>query len=67
MLCFYSVKNYRGFKDTLTLDLASSNYEFNQECIHDGYAHKALIYGYNGVGKSNFSLAIMDIVIIVGR
>jgi len=63
MLCFYSVKNYRGFKDAITLDLTSSNYEFNQECIRDGYAHKALIYGYNGVGKSNLGLAIMDIII----
>jgi AAA15 family ATPase/GTPase len=63
MLCFYSVKNYRGFKDTITLDLTASNYEFNEECIRDGYAHKALIYGYNGVGKSNFGLAIMDIII----
>jgi AAA15 family ATPase/GTPase len=63
MLCFYSVKNYRGFKDTITLDLTSSNYEFNGECIRDGYAHKALIYGYNGVGKSNLGLAIMDIII----
>jgi len=63
MLCFYSVKNYRGFKDTITLNLTSSNYEFNKECIRDGYANKALIYGYNGVGKSNFGLAIMDIII----
>jgi len=63
MLCFYSVKNYRGFKDTLTLDLSSSNYEFNHECVKDGYAHKALIYGHNGVGKSNLGLAIMDIII----
>jgi energy-coupling factor transporter ATP-binding protein EcfA2 len=63
MLCFYSVKNYRGFKDTLTLDLTSSNYEFNHECVKDGYAHKALIYGHNGVGKSNLGLAIMDIII----
>ena len=63
MLCFYSVKNYRGFKDTITLDLTSSNYGFNEECIRDGYAHKALIYGYNGVGKSNLGLAIMDIII----
>jgi len=63
MLCFYSVKNYRGFKDTITLDLTSSNYEFNGECVRGGYAHKALIYGYNGVGKSNLGLAIMDIII----
>jgi len=63
MLCFYSVKNYRGFKDAITLDLTSSNYEFNHECVRDGYAHKALIYGHNGVGKSNLGLAIMDIII----
>ncbi|GBU28815.1 hypothetical protein R84B8_02377 [Treponema sp. R8-4-B8] len=63
MLCFYSVKNYRGFKDAITLDLTSSNYGFNEECVKDGYAHKALIYGYNGVGKSNLGLAIMDIII----
>jgi len=63
MLCFFSVKNYRGFKDTIALDLTSSNYTFNNECVRDGYAQKALIYGYNGVGKSNFGLAIMDIII----
>jgi len=63
MLCFFSVKNFKGFKDTISLDLSASNYEFNNECVLDGYAHKALIYGYNGVGKSNLGLAIMDIII----
>jgi len=63
MLTYFSVKNYRGFKDTISLDLTSSNYTFNDECVKDGFAHKALIYGYNGVGKSNFGLAIMDIII----
>ena len=63
MLCFFSVKNFKGFKDTISLDLSASNYEFNHECVRDGYAHKALIYGYNGVGKSNFGLAVMDIII----
>ena len=63
MLCFFSVKNFKGFKDTISLDLSASNYEFNHECIRDGYAHKALIYGYNGIGKSNLGLAVMDIII----
>jgi len=63
MLCFFSVKNFKGFKDTISLDLSSANYGFNEECVRDGYAHKALIYGYNGVGKSNLGLAIMDIII----
>ncbi|MCL2230374.1 MAG: ATP-binding protein [Treponema sp.] len=62
MLCSFSVKNYRGFKDKITLDLTASDYKFNNECVKDGYAHKALIYGYNGVGKSNFGLAVMDII-----
>ena len=63
MLCFFSVKNFKGFKDAISLDLSASNYEFNYECVLDGYAHKALIYGYNGVGKSNFGRAVMDIII----
>jgi AAA15 family ATPase/GTPase len=57
------VSNFKGFRDTITLDLTASNYEFNPECIREGYADKALIYGYNGVGKSNLGLAIMDIII----
>jgi len=63
MLCSFSVKNYRGFKDKITLDLTASDYKFNNECVKDGYANKALIYGYNGVGKSNFGFAVMDIII----
>ena len=63
MLSFFSVKNYKGFKDTISLDLSSSNYEFNHECVREGVVHKALIYGYNGVGKSNLGLAVMDIII----
>jgi len=63
MLCFFSVKNFKGFRDTMPLNLSSSNYEFNHECVQDGIVQKALIYGYNGVGKSNFGLAIMDIII----
>jgi AAA15 family ATPase/GTPase len=63
VLCSFSVSNFKGFKDTITLDLTTSNYEFNPECIREGYAYKSLIYGYNGVGKSNLGLAIMDIII----
>jgi AAA15 family ATPase/GTPase len=63
MLVFFSVKNFRGFKDTLSLDLSASSYEFNHECVKDGIAYKALVYGFNGVGKSNLGLAIMDIII----
>jgi AAA15 family ATPase/GTPase len=62
MLCEFSVKNFRSFKDKITLDLTKvQDYDFNTECIRDGIISKALIYGYNGVGKSNLGRAIMDI------
>jgi AAA15 family ATPase/GTPase len=56
------VNNFKSFKDKITLNLAGSSYEFNSECIRNGIVSKGLIYGYNGVGKSNLGLAIMDII-----
>ena len=64
MLHSFSVKNFKGFKDEITLDLSNvKNYEFNPEAIRNGLVNTALIYGYNGVGKSNLALAIMDIIL----
>jgi AAA15 family ATPase/GTPase len=57
------VKNFKGFREKFTLDLAASSYEFNPECIYNGCVSKSLVYGYNGVGKSNLGLAFMDITI----
>jgi AAA15 family ATPase/GTPase len=63
MLHKFSVKNFKGFRDWLTLDLSKvKNYEFNPECIQNDTINKAIIYGYNNVGKSNLGLAVMDIV-----
>jgi AAA15 family ATPase/GTPase len=63
MLYKLSVKNFKGFKDWLTLDLSKvKNYEFNPECIQNYTINKGIIYGHNGVGKSNLGLAVMDIV-----
>jgi AAA15 family ATPase/GTPase len=63
MLYKFSVKNFKGFRDWLTLDLSKvKNYEFNPECIQNDTINKGIIYGYNGVGKSNLGLAVMDIV-----
>jgi AAA15 family ATPase/GTPase len=61
MLNLFSVKNFKGFKDIFTMDFSASNFEFNPECINNGCVSKALVYGYNGVGKSNLGLALMDI------
>ena len=44
-------------------DLQDPNgYEFNKESIKNGVINHAIVYGKNGVGKSNLGLAIFDIV-----
>ena len=63
MLAKFSVKNFRGFTDKIELDLTRhSNYNFNLYAIKDDIIKNGIIYGPNGSGKTNFSLAIFDIV-----
>ena len=63
MLAKFSVKNFRGFKDKIELDLTRhSNFSFNLYAIKDDIIKNGIIYGPNGSGKTNFSLAIFDIV-----
>ena len=64
MLTKFAVKNYRGFKDRIEWDLSNpGNYSFNQEAVKDGVIKNGIIYGPNGGGKSNLSLAIFDIIL----
>ncbi|WP_448677490.1 AAA family ATPase [Delftia acidovorans] len=63
MLAKFEVENFKNFEKTISLDLTkSSGYEFNKECVINGIINKAIIYGYNGSGKSNIGFAIFDIV-----
>lgn len=63
MLKRITISNFKGFDKDFVFDLAGVNgYEFNKECIKNGIVNNALIYGHNGVGKSNLGLAIFDIV-----
>ena len=63
MLKKFSVENFKGFKDKITLDIGSpSNYSFNSEIIENGCVAKGIIYGINSCGKSNLGLAIFDII-----
>ena len=58
MLTKFAVTNYRGFKDRIEWDLSHpSNYEFNPHVIKDGVVKNGIVYGPNGSGKTNFSLA----------
>lgn len=64
MLKKFSVENFKGFKDKITLDIGTpSNYSFNSEIIENGCITKGIIYGINSCGKSNLGLAIFDIII----
>ena len=63
MLAKFSVKNFRGFTDRIELDLTRhSNYNFSTYAIKDDVIKNGIIYGPNGSGKTNFGLAIFDIV-----
>lgn len=62
MLKRFVVKNFKGFKDELVFDLGARDYEFNKNLVVNGIVNKAIIYGKNGIGKSNVGIAIFDIV-----
>lgn len=63
MLTKFSVSNFKGFNTELIFDLKDTNgYAFNNESIKNGVVKNALVYGPNGVGKSNLGLAVFDII-----
>jgi AAA15 family ATPase/GTPase len=63
MLRKFKVSNFKSFDKDFELDLTDTKgYEFNKNCIKDGVVNNALIYGPNGVGKSNLAMAIFDII-----
>lgn len=63
MLRKFSVENFKSFEEKFVFDLSKpGNYEFSSECVENGVVSKGAIYGINGIGKSNFGLAIFDIV-----
>jgi AAA15 family ATPase/GTPase len=64
MLIKFEVKNFKNFKEKLTLDLSkTNNYEFSEKAVKNGIVKTALVYGENGSGKSNLGYAIFDITL----
>jgi len=62
MLAKFAVTNYRGFAQRIEWDLTKpANYGFNTYAVRNGIVKNGIIYGPNGSGKTNFSLAIFDI------
>ena len=63
MLRKFKVSNFKSFEKNFEIDLTNVNgYEFNKSSIKNGIVNNAIIYGHNGVGKSNLALAIFDII-----
>ena len=63
MIKLFEVSGFKNFKDTITLDFSDvRDYKFNSQCITKGLIGKSIIYGKNSIGKSNFGLALFDIV-----
>ena len=63
MLRKFKVSNFKSFENDFELDLTDTNgYEFNKSSIKNGVVNNAIIYGKNGVGKSNLAFAIFDII-----
>lgn len=63
MLKLFEVSNFKNFNKKFSLDFADvKDYKFNTDCIANGLLNTIIIYGKNAVGKSNFGLALFDIV-----
>ena len=63
MLKQFVVSNFKNFKERTVFNLSSSNYEFNENVVHENCISKAIVFGINGSGKSNLSLALFDIIV----
>lgn len=63
MLILFEVSGFKNFEDTISIDFSDvRDYRFNQQCVSDNLLKKVIIYGKNSEGKSNFGLALFDLV-----
>ena len=63
MLTGFSVKGFKNFDKEFSIDFSDvRDYKFHTELVTNGVLNTAVIYGKNAAGKSNFGLALFDIV-----
>lgn len=63
MLKLFEVTGFKNFEHTVSLDFSDvRDYKFHADCVSDGLLNKVIVYGKNAAGKSNFGLALFDIV-----
>lgn len=62
MLKYFSVENYKNFKEKIDIDFSDvGDFTHNTECINNGLLSKIMLFGKNGCGKTNLCTAMMDI------
>ena len=63
MLKLFETSGFKNFENKIVLDFSDiRDYKFSTECVKDNLLNTLIIYGRNSVGKSNFGLALFDIV-----
>lgn len=63
MIKLFEVSGFKNFSKKTRLDFSDvRDYKFNSQCITNNLLGKIIIYGKNSIGKSNFGLALFDIV-----
>lgn len=62
MLKYFSVSNFKNFKEKVEFDFSDvRDYRFNECCVKNGLLHNIIIYGQNASGKTNLGYALFDI------
>ena len=59
----FEVENFKGFEQRFGMDFTARDYKFNELLQRNGLVNKAIVYGKNGIGKSNLGIAIFDVVL----
>ena len=63
MLKYFAVSGFKNFNHAFALDFSNvRDYQFNTQCVENGLLRNIIIYGKNSSGKTNFGLALFDIV-----
>jgi energy-coupling factor transporter ATP-binding protein EcfA2 len=63
MLKLFEVDGFKNFNHKISLDFSQvRDYRFNPQCVANDTLKDVIIYGKNGIGKTNIGLALFDVV-----
>jgi AAA15 family ATPase/GTPase len=63
MLYQFEVSGFKSFNEKFSFRLdGAKEYSFNREAVRNDVIKTGIVYGVNGIGKSNLGLALFDII-----